>query len=500
MKKILFWYSAEFTHFCLTSALQKQIDAECFAIIDSPNKHKKFYESQSLVKLKKKWYLHDYIKKDTVPDIQYLNQIEKKYDLNLWNFVLNERIFYNFFDFKKFTRDEILSIEEQIIKLFENILDEIKPDYLITKLPHLHHHELLTRICEKRKIPILMLNFSLIGSGTILMQKVSEYDEIERYQDTKFERMTFQECYDFLKGTKKNMTGSTITLEKDKDRFGPKTLSMFFKYLFSNNEKIYTNFDYFGRTKSKVISYEIKQQAKKKIRKKFIDNNFQMNPNLNIPFIYMPLSVDMERSILIDAPHYTNHIEVVRSVAKSIPIDSLLYVKEHPAQTMRSWRSTREYKELLKIPNVVLIHPEYPTHNLYQKCNLVISIGGTSGFEAAVFKKPSIILTNLRYDFLPSVEVCNSIGDLHSLINKSLKKLVDYDDVSKYFYFTKSIINDFNWGRFNMEFHDKFYPDNNVDVEISEERLEKFLINQENTLKSIADFHVKKIKLLEEEN
>ena len=493
MKKILFWYSAEFTHFCLTHFLQKKLDAECFAMIDCPSTHKRFYEEQSLVKLEKKWYIHDHIKNDFKINQKYLRDIEKKYQISIWDLLLNERIFYRFFKFMKFSAEEILSIEEQIIRLFESVLDEIKPDYLITKLPHLHHHELLTRICEKRNIEILMLNFSLVGPGTILMQKISEYDEIGNYNNTEFRNMTFDECYDFLKGTKENMLGSTITLEKNKEKISPMLLDILFRYLFSNNDKIHTNFDYYGRTKRKVVSYEIKQSLKKSIRRRFINKEFQMNPNLDIPFVYMPLSVDMERAVLIDAPYYTNHVELVRSVAKSIPIDSVLYVKEHPAQNMRSWRPIKEYKEMMDIPNVVLIHPNYSTNDLYQNCNLVVTIGGTSGFEAAVYKKPSVVLSHVRYDFLPSVEFCESINDLHHVINRSLEKTVNYEDVSKYIHFVKSITSDFNWGKFNKEFHDEFYSHNNVDVEISEIKLEQFLEKQKNELKLLTELHIKKL-------
>ena len=291
------------------------------------------------------------------------------------------------------------------------------------------------------------------------------------------------------------MIGSTITLEKNKEKISLKLLNILFRYLFSNNEKIYTNFDYYGRTKRKVISYEIKQLLKKSIRRRFIDKKFQINPNLNIPFVYMPLSVDMERSVLIDAPHYTDHVELVRSVAKSIPVDSVLYVKEHPAQNMRSWRPIKEYKEMMDIPNVFLIHPDYSTNDLYQNCDLVVTIGGTSGFEAAVYEKPSIVFSHIRYDFLPSVEVCESINDLHDIINKSLKKSINYEDVSKYIHFVKSIASDFNWGRFNKEFSDEFYLHNNVDVEISETKLKEFLNQHKNELELLTKLHIKKLNV-----
>ena len=355
MKKILVWFGVEFTHFSIIHALQKKLDAKYYAIIDTTTSQKKFFNNQTLIKLEQKWYFHDHIKKNKIVDEKYLERTEEKYSLNLWKLTLNERIFYRYFRFHNFHRDEILSIEEQTLKFYENILDEVKPDYLIIKLPHLHHQELLLKICGAKNIKILMLNTSLIGPGSILMEKTSEYDEREKFENTKYNQMTFDECNNFLKDTKRNMVG-TVIQEK---MVNTSLFSMFFKYLFANNDKIVTNYDYYGRTKTKVISYEIKQLIQRVIRKKFIDKNLQKNPNLKCSFFYMPLNVDMERTTLIDAPYFSNYIETVRSVAKSIPINSWLYVKEHPAQIMRSWRSIRDYKVLLEIPNVILIHPNY---------------------------------------------------------------------------------------------------------------------------------------------
>ena len=44
-------------------------------------------------------------------------------------------------------------------------------------------------------------------------------------------------------------------------------------------------------------------------------------------FVYFPLGVDMERNLLISAPFYTNQVEIIRHIAKALPI-----VKRGPKQ------------------------------------------------------------------------------------------------------------------------------------------------------------------------
>ena len=69
-----------------------------------------------------------------------------------------------------------------------------------------------------------------------------------------------------------------------------------------------------------------------------------------------------------------------------------LYVKEHPTQgPARNWREIPFYEDILKLKNVKLFHPEFDSKELLKKCELVISVGGTSSFEALFFGKPSLI-------------------------------------------------------------------------------------------------------------
>ena len=85
------------------------------------------------------------------------------------------------------------------------------------------------------------------------------------------------------------------------------------------------------------------------------------------PFVYFPLHIEQEQVLLISAPFYTNQIEIIRHVTKSLPVGYKLFVKEHPVMSTRGWRSISEYKEIMQIPNVVLIHPSLKSENLIKK-------------------------------------------------------------------------------------------------------------------------------------
>jgi hypothetical protein len=155
--KLFFWIDTSGVHYGLAKYIQDNFDCELFSIFEMTDKPKIFFESQKLVKFKKIWFYYDYILKiKRKPDLNYLKSIEKKYNIPLWVIAANDRIFNHFNNFYKFSRDEILLILEDGIKLFERVLDEVKPDFLVMFETHQQHNHLFYKICKARNIKILM--------------------------------------------------------------------------------------------------------------------------------------------------------------------------------------------------------------------------------------------------------------------------------------------------------------------------------------------------------
>ena len=164
-EKIIFWNEGGFSaSFLLANSLQKKIDSEFYAIYDVTDRQKPFYEKQKLVDFKQTWFFHDAISKPrNKVDMQFLTSFEEKYNINLWLLALNERLFYEYNEFHKFSREEILSILEDECKFFEKIL-EIKPKFLITLNTTFHHHEIFYQMCKVVGVKTLVLNQSVFGS------------------------------------------------------------------------------------------------------------------------------------------------------------------------------------------------------------------------------------------------------------------------------------------------------------------------------------------------
>ncbi|MGH2612694.1 MAG: hypothetical protein ACRDFB_06540, partial [Rhabdochlamydiaceae bacterium] len=156
--KILFWIDMEWLKFCIAKFVQQNHDCELYAIFDSDKISTNFFRKQKIVSFEKTWFYRDYVKNNNGNiDISFLQNFEKKYSINLWEVAYSERFFFNYNPYYKFSHNEIVSILEKECKLFESVLNEVKPDYLIIKLTDSHQSHLIHQLCKARGIKVLMM-------------------------------------------------------------------------------------------------------------------------------------------------------------------------------------------------------------------------------------------------------------------------------------------------------------------------------------------------------
>jgi len=487
-KKILFWInSGTMNIFGLAKYLQNDIDAEFFAIYDVTDKPKKFFQEQKLTNFQKIWFYHDFMqKKITQPDLNYLKGFEDKYRINLWKLASTERIFlYN--EFHKFSTEEIIPILEQECKFFENTIDEIKPDFVIMVRPYFHHDTIFIQLCKAKGIKVLDLDATRFPNRSVISfsDKKNEYDKFEISNKVR----TFEE----LQLYKKN--NGSYSKDVDFKSSRANVLAAGLEYFLGENENVRTHYTYQGRGKLEVLSNHLVDKIRIKVRKNFIDKYFQMDFTANRKFILFTLSVNAESTVLLNAPFYINQIEVVRNIAKSMPADHLLLVKEHPASIGRSWRSIMEYKELRDIPRVVLIHPSANIQELIKKSSLVISIASSSVFDALFFGKPVIIFADTDFTMIPEIRRLSEIEKLPDVIRSELNRKIDPSNIEKYIQFIEKNSFDYNSILHGQEMQKFLYHGGLlVDVKITEKNMNVFLENTKPRFQQLKNAYLECIK------
>ena len=490
--KIVVWLDSNLTQYCACYYLQKEIDADFYAIIDVTNKTRTFFENQTLVNFKKIWFFHDNTLPIKTPDLQHLASFEKNHKIDLWKLAINDRIFYNFNDFYSFSKNQILSILENECKLFENVLDEVNPNFVIMHEPYQHHDEIFFELCKSENIKILAFYFSTFGYNCEISENIHYADDISNIEK-KTEYRSFSELAKYYESLKV----SDRIKKQNVNPFGNKSniISAAFDYLLkTKNDNTKTHYSYFGHSKIRASTNALSGSRKTKSRWNFIENNLVKDVDLNQKFVYYPLHIEQERSTLIVTPFYTDDIEFIKNIVKSLPIEYSLYVKEHPSQLTRHWRDEKIYQELLNIPNVTLIHPHASSLDLVKNCSLAITKSGTVALEAAFYEKPAITCADFDYTILPSIERLQSLEELPTLIRNSLGKKFDSKALDEYVSFKEKNTFPFDGTDFEINSIKKFFHGGRLaDVNITDEKMIEFLNENKENLKILSKALAKKI-------
>jgi hypothetical protein len=140
----------------------------------------------------------------------------------------------------------------------------------------------------------------------------------------------------------------------------------------------------------------------------------------NLPFGLYALHTQPESSIDVAGSYFSNQIELITFIARSLPVTHELYVKIHPTDV--DGKTLLFYKRISKIPSVRLINYDIDSKDLVQRAAIIFTLTGTIGYEAALLGKWVITFSNNYYNKMPTVNYCESPIKLPTLINLLLKK------------------------------------------------------------------------------
>jgi hypothetical protein len=495
--RLLFHIDFQLYNFGIAKHIEKNYDCDLFAIVDLDEKPQKFFYEQKLVDFEKVWYYrNEVIKNYKLPDNDYLNSFEEKYHINLWSIAYTERAFNQYNNYYRFNRNEILSILEQECKFFEKVLEDCKPNFLLLNMTERHHTHLLCELAKAKGIKVLMLVNTRFGHRMIISEDMDIMDSTVDYNPNSSDKVrTADELFEYFT---QNQFYTSLTNVEDKMYTYRKNLfgaaAQFF--LFSGSREYRKHYTNHGKTRTKALLVESLILMKKAYRQFFINRCFTRKIDKARSFVYFPLHADPERALLQSAPYYTDQIEVVKNVAKSLPINYELLVKDHPLMKLSGWRSLSNYKRILELPNVKLVNPSLSRDELMKNCSLVITIGGTSAVEAAFYGKPSLIFADVwGYTVLSSIQKVRTIEELPHLIRKMLKKKVEPKELNEY-------VNLVNRNSFELDpnvlisevLHRFYYNGLFSNVPISLFKMESFINDFSSSFEKLSQEYIKKIR------
>lgn len=132
------------------------------------------------------------------------------------------------------------------------------------------------------------------------------------------------------------------------------------------------------------------------------------------PFCLYAMHTQPESSIDVAGSYFSNQIELVKIISRSIPVSHDLYVKIHPTDV--DGRPAGYYQQLRELPGVVLIGHAANTKDLIRSADLTFTLTGTIGYEAGLLGRKVITFGRNFYNSLPTVHYCDAPPKLPELV------------------------------------------------------------------------------------
>ncbi len=366
-----------------------------------------------------------------IVDNNYLKEIEEKYthfsNLNLQ--IVSTQFFTRHYHFRNYMKpctynqqmNWLILNYQNVIKIF----DEFQPDIIIDCDSAELARTIINEVAFSRRIPYISpsylrydnyLTFSYCLGKVIEPLFIKEYNKFianDNLVDEKEYIRIFNEKSNIMPERFKN----TVTSQyKPKSLFrAVRNIQGIIRYFWNQdftakNLKLkHSNKIIFNGSFQYILFYMRYEKNNRKLLKK---NNYFENPVEGEPYVYMPLHLIPESTTATLSPMYINELTLIEAVSKSLPAGWWLYVKEH--QSMLGERGLEFYKAVKKLPNVRLVQINYYTDPKPWITNSkgVVTISGTTAYEAALLHKPSIVFSDVPFSLISSVQRINSLEEL----------------------------------------------------------------------------------------
>jgi hypothetical protein len=382
--------------------------------------------------------IHDRYKQEKL-DPYFLNELERTYGIpSLWPFLAVDRVIMSNqlireypYDRSKYSHEEMLRILQVHARAIIDMLDRERPDFLVCSVLGSVGSLLLYYIAKARGIRTFFLNTACIRDRFIFSETYNNFSWVDELTTNKREELKespqWKEAREYLEQFRaqpipyyKDTTpvSQPVTRRKQLKFFSPKIAYR------SGKEFVKSVIVHFRSNERRDYSYigpwnYLKDMLKRKIRNAIGLEDLYDEFDPSVDYVFFPLHYEPEVQLLLLAPYQTDQISVIKDVARSLPVQYKLVVKEHPA--MVEYRPRSYYKALKKIPNVLLVKPTLSSFSIIPKAKMIFIITGTVGWEALMLRIPVITFGHIFFNPLPMVTHCTDIETLPSLIVQKLQ-------------------------------------------------------------------------------
>lgn len=140
----------------------------------------------------------------------------------------------------------------------------------------------------------------------------------------------------------------------------------------------------------------------------------------DLKYIYLPLHKETDLTLALQAPQWYDQRNTVHLLASCLPAGYRLLVREHRGNF--GHRATQYYKELSRLPNVVLVDPFDSQFPYLRNADLIVTENGSSGWEGLLLGRRVLTIGVNFYDGAGLGTKVENPGKLGAAIVETLSK------------------------------------------------------------------------------
>lgn len=327
-----------------------------------------------------------------------LIEYEKKYDCEpIWKYIYTDRFLVNR-DY-----DYVVKITVGLFSFFEEIFSKTQIDFYYSETIatlQCYIAYLVGKYYGVKYIAQMCARGSLDSTYHYFVREEYQYNSKlnNKYLDVVYSDEEIKFAESVLKEfEEKDCPPPAMQMVRTKPRIDKQFLLAPIKYVKGrlnkelNDPYSYMYYKGYREALNPIIFYVHYQKCKK----------YYNEANFSEKYVYYPLHYQPEASTCVCAQKYEKQLFFIDSLAKSLPADTVLYVKEHYA--LIGHRDPQFYIELQKYPNVKMINPWESSRKLIENAVAVTTLTGTAGLEAMLLRKPVFVAGNAVYETAPGI-------------------------------------------------------------------------------------------------
>jgi hypothetical protein len=336
------------------------------------------------------------------------------------------------------------------------IINIIRPNAVIFQsVPHMGYDYVFYALCQVFGIRTLIVERTYLPDRLILIEKIDEMPSPESKQEIKIET---NRCFEYKTQSSENVLREEFLVEiENRENYydmhnrafqlpgssklsllkilktlvlpGRSFLGILLRRLFKLLNPFFTSI--YGLTYPQppliVYLWHLCKDSIHRISLMLIYESHVETPDFGSDYAYFPLQYQPERTSIPMGGVFADQLSALDILTHSLPPGWTVYVKEHPReftgvvpQSVRLARSKQFYKTLCNYDHrkVRLVSPSVSSDELIRNSKCVVTLTGTTGWEAVQRGIPTIVFGVPWYIHCPGVHPVTSVDSCSKVIGE----------------------------------------------------------------------------------